>query len=263
MTSCYGYRCPYEDGMDLSCVSLNYGRRIVRMNRYALLLTALKKMPPRPQKTARLFQPKLEKDKNNSTPSMIAAQKDRVKDIQLAAPEVKESESGHGRNHRGARIFDRHSGSKRTGVKAVDKRNGAGAHNWGSPEQEIQMHQKDDSRRNKQSQDVPIQSKAAVEKNSSKDSPVQLTLDEWRAMQAQMKRLLQKNQEKASEDDEAGSGKSGRSGDEAAGRRSGRQLRQVDIKLYFSSKPGPILKISDYPKSCPKVHDKGQFLKLS
>jgi len=67
----------------------------------------------------------------------------------VAATLVKGPESGHGRNHRGARIFDRHSGSNRTGVKAVDKRNGAGAHNWGSPEQEIQMYQKDDSRRNK------------------------------------------------------------------------------------------------------------------
>jgi len=255
--------------MDLSCVSLNYGRRIVRMDRHALLMNALKKMPPKPQKTARLFQPKLEKDKDNETIFIFAAQKDRVKDIRVAAPLVKGPESGYGRNHRGARILDRHSGSNRTGVKAVDKRNGAGAHNWGSPEQDIQMHQKDDSRRNKQSQDVPIQSKAAAEYCSSKDSPAQFTLDEWRAMQAQKKILLQKNQEKASKDDEAGSGESGGSGssggsgDEAAGRCSGRQSRLVDIKFYFTTKPGPILRISDYPKSCPKVDDKGQFPKLS
>jgi len=30
------------------------------------------------------------------------------------------------------RQFDRQSGSDRTGIKAVDKRDGHGAHNWGS-----------------------------------------------------------------------------------------------------------------------------------
>lgn len=34
--------------------------------------------------------------------------------------------------------FDRHSGSDKTGIKAVAKRNGNGAHNWGSPMGDIE-----------------------------------------------------------------------------------------------------------------------------
>lgn len=33
----------------------------------------------------------------------------------------------------GKRDFNRHSGSDKTGIKATDKRDGAGAHNWGKP----------------------------------------------------------------------------------------------------------------------------------
>lgn len=38
---------------------------------------------------------------------------------------------------RGKREFDRQSGSDKTGVKSVDKREGAGAHNWGSHKQDL------------------------------------------------------------------------------------------------------------------------------
>lgn len=42
------------------------------------------------------------------------------------------------RNFGGKREFDRQSGSDKTGVKAVDKRDGAGAHNWGSHKQDLE-----------------------------------------------------------------------------------------------------------------------------
>lgn len=38
----------------------------------------------------------------------------------------------------GKREFDRQSGSDKTGVKAVDKRDGGGAHNWGTHKQDIE-----------------------------------------------------------------------------------------------------------------------------
>lgn len=38
----------------------------------------------------------------------------------------------------GKREFDRQSGSDKTGIKAVDKRDGGGAHNWGSIKQDIE-----------------------------------------------------------------------------------------------------------------------------
>lgn len=41
------------------------------------------------------------------------------------------------RNFNGKRR-DRQSGSDKTGVKAVDKRDGAGAHNWGTHKQDIE-----------------------------------------------------------------------------------------------------------------------------
>lgn len=38
----------------------------------------------------------------------------------------------------GQREFDRHSGSDKTGVKAIEKREGGGAHNWGTHKQDIE-----------------------------------------------------------------------------------------------------------------------------
>ena len=37
----------------------------------------------------------------------------------------------------GKREHERHSGSNKTGVKAVDKRKGGGAHNWGNVEDDL------------------------------------------------------------------------------------------------------------------------------
>ena len=38
----------------------------------------------------------------------------------------------------GKRDFDRHSGSDKSGVKAVDKRDGQGSHNWGNFKDDIE-----------------------------------------------------------------------------------------------------------------------------
>lgn len=43
------------------------------------------------------------------------------------------------------RVFDRKSGSDKTGVKAVDKREGGGAHNWGTHKQDIEDLNKSNS----------------------------------------------------------------------------------------------------------------------
>lgn len=43
------------------------------------------------------------------------------------------------------RVFDRKSGSDKTGVKAVDKRDGGGAHNWGTHKQDIEDLNKSNS----------------------------------------------------------------------------------------------------------------------
>nr|NP_001097913.1 vig2, isoform D [Drosophila melanogaster]NP_733084.1 vig2, isoform A [Drosophila melanogaster]NP_733085.1 vig2, isoform C [Drosophila melanogaster]ACL90643.1 CG11844-PA [synthetic construct]AAK93541.1 SD06613p [Drosophila melanogaster]AAN14040.1 vig2, isoform A [Drosophila melanogaster]AAN14041.1 vig2, isoform C [Drosophila melanogaster]ABW08755.1 vig2, isoform D [Drosophila melanogaster] len=86
----------------------------------------------------------------------------------------------------GKREFDRQSGSDRTGVKSIDKREGGGAHNWGSPKQDIEdlkttgetspQAEKEDSA-NEQSADPAV----AAEEDESK----QMTLDEWKALRDQ------------------------------------------------------------------------------
>lgn len=45
---------------------------------------------------------------------------------------------GGGYDFRGKREFDRQSGSDRSGVKAVDKRDGAGSHNWGTMKDDME-----------------------------------------------------------------------------------------------------------------------------
>ncbi|CAD7093941.1 unnamed protein product [Hermetia illucens] len=87
------------------------------------------------------------------------------------------------RNFGGKREFDRQSGSDKTGVKAVDKRDGAGAHNWGSHKQDLEDL-------NKTSEDVatdkddsageqPTEQAAVIEEETK-----ELTLDEWKAQRA-------------------------------------------------------------------------------
>ncbi|KAH8330304.1 hypothetical protein KR067_000984, partial [Drosophila pandora] len=85
----------------------------------------------------------------------------------------------------GKREFDRQSGSDKTGVKAIDKRDGGGAHNWGSPKQDIEdlktgesapQADKDDS-----VNEVSAEAAIAAEEDDSK----QMTLDEWKALRDQ------------------------------------------------------------------------------
>lgn len=45
---------------------------------------------------------------------------------------------------RNKREYDRQSGSDKTGVKSVDKRDGSGSHNWGSTQDDVKAPQEDD-----------------------------------------------------------------------------------------------------------------------
>ncbi len=45
---------------------------------------------------------------------------------------------GGGRGGFGKRQYERRSGSDRTGVKAVEKREGGGAHNWGTMKDDLE-----------------------------------------------------------------------------------------------------------------------------
>lgn len=88
----------------------------------------------------------------------------------------------------GKREFDRQSGSDKTGVKAIDKRDGAGAHNWGSVKQEI-----DDINKSTTDADVTLTDKEESSNEQTPEQPAvpeeeevkELTLDEWKALRGE------------------------------------------------------------------------------
>lgn len=93
------------------------------------------------------------------------------------------------------REFDRHSGNDRTsGVKAFDKREGGGAHNWGTFKDDVegqeQDHQNDSADWSGQQPDTPEKATENGDANhdegeegpKAEPEPVELTLDEWKAL---------------------------------------------------------------------------------
>ncbi|XP_060589254.1 SERPINE1 mRNA-binding protein 1-like isoform X2 [Ruditapes philippinarum] len=104
----------------------------------------------------------------------------------------------------GKREFERHSGSDRTGVKATEKREGSGSHNWGTVKDDIDLPPKVDYWRDpkEQMKDVteePQEWTPQAEDTENKDpnestesapaeepedeGPKQLTLEEWKKME--------------------------------------------------------------------------------
>lgn len=108
---------------------------------------------------------------------------------------------GRGRGRGGKREFDRHSGSERSGVKPVDKREGSGSYNWGSDKDQIQEIQTSDQLQateldtsNEEKEKAPKEAGeeggATSEGESGKEDapkedeePKEMTLDEYKAMQ--------------------------------------------------------------------------------
>jgi len=93
---------------------------------------------------------------------------------------------------RGKREFDRQSGSEKTGVKAIDKREGGGAHNWGTHKQDIEDLNKTNA---EWDPEKDTKEEGTAEGNGNKDeteaqqSPAEeetkeITLDEWKAQRA-------------------------------------------------------------------------------
>ncbi|KAJ6641360.1 Plasminogen activator inhibitor 1 RNA-binding protein [Pseudolycoriella hygida] len=93
---------------------------------------------------------------------------------------------------RGKREFDRQSGSEKTGVKAIDKREGGGAHNWGTHKQDIEDLNKtnaewDPEKDNKE--EGGAEGNGNKEETDAQQSPAEeetkeITLDEWKAQKA-------------------------------------------------------------------------------
>lgn len=98
------------------------------------------------------------------------------------------------------REFDRQSGSDKTGVKAVDKRDGSGAHNWGSVKDTIDEMNTKNNNNEDNANNLPAYTSGGTEKieetineqqqsneptNTVDEEVKELTLDEWKAQQQQ------------------------------------------------------------------------------
>uniref|UniRef100_A0AAG5CS44 Hyaluronan/mRNA-binding protein domain-containing protein n=1 Tax=Anopheles atroparvus TaxID=41427 RepID=A0AAG5CS44_ANOAO len=118
---------------------------------------------------------------------------------------------------RGKRELDRQSGSNKTGIKSVDKRDGAGSHNWGSSKQDAkefsnlqdQEYQPQDADTSADEKTNPERTNAAnggegetadgAANAKSEDEAKEMTLDEWKAQKAAVRLKPQYNLRKAGE----------------------------------------------------------------
>lgn len=124
---------------------------------------------------------------------------------------------GRGAGAGGKREFDRHSGSERSGVKAVDKRDGSGSYNWGSNRDQIEETQNADQVQTTEldtsAEDKEKATPASGEEGAASgaeessgeagpkedEEPQEMTLDEYRAQQKQVRSKPSFNVRKAGE----------------------------------------------------------------
>lgn len=121
---------------------------------------------------------------------------------------------------RGKRELDRQSGSNKTGIKAVDKRDGAGSHNWGSSKQDAKEYSNlQDQEFQPQDADTSADEKTNPERTNvangegegadgaanakSEDEAKEMTLDEWKAQKAAVRLKPQYNLRKAGEGEDS------------------------------------------------------------
>ncbi|KAM3961294.1 plasminogen activator inhibitor 1 RNA-binding protein-like [Aphomia sociella] len=111
-----------------------------------------------------------------------------------------------GYDNRGKREFDRRSGSDKTGVKPVDKREGGGPHNWGTFKDEIDELNKTGSEGEVVEEKVAdvaaagdAQQPEAERAAPAEEEPRELTLDEYKALRNAQRTAPQYNLRKAGE----------------------------------------------------------------
>lgn len=113
---------------------------------------------------------------------------------------------------RGKREFDRQSGSIRTGVKSVEKRDGTGSHNWGSAKldakefnnfQEGYMSLDAEEEKGPTSEQTKEEQTEQTEAKPVEEELKEMTLDEWKAQLAAARSKPQYNLRKAGEGENA------------------------------------------------------------
>lgn len=159
---------------------------------------------------------------------------------------------------RGKREFDRQSGSDKTGVKPMVKRDGAGAHNWGSHKQDIDdvnakpqsQEFEGDKSGDKDGENTTSDTKLDTDQPmASEEETKELTLDEWKAQRA-IRAKPQYNLRKAGEGEDTSQWKkmvalNNKKKDEESEeeleydplmypQRVGRQKHVLDIEFHFN-----------------------------
>ncbi|XP_066585959.1 SERPINE1 mRNA-binding protein 1-like [Prorops nasuta] len=169
---------------------------------------------------------------------------------------------GRSFDNRGKREFDRQSGSDKTGIKPVDKKDGAGSHNWGTHNDEIEEslnQENQDWSNDKVDTDTthaPSEGKegdapadTSTEEKAAEEEARELTLDDWKK-ERESRVKPQYNLRKAGEGEDLsrwkkmyplerkkeGENETEEEGEYDAGaypQRAGRQKR-VDIEINFA-----------------------------
>ncbi|KAH8280206.1 hypothetical protein KR044_001400, partial [Drosophila immigrans] len=115
---------------------------------------------------------------NNWPDYSIELPKRQGKDREAKASSARYRKKEKGGGGSGRRQFDRQSGSNKTGVKAVDKRAGGGARNWGSVKQDIEDLKAG-------AMDKEESGNEAAGGEPAVDEAKQMGLDEWMALKKQ------------------------------------------------------------------------------
>ena len=118
-------------------------------------------------------------------------------------------ERGGGRGFGGKRDFNRHSGSDKTGIKATEKRDGAGAHNWGksvddftaAPDEELANGEQpaEPAAEGAEGEATTGDDKTGTEEEPKTDEPQMKTLDEYKREREEKRLHAQFNTRKANE----------------------------------------------------------------
>lgn len=155
---------------------------------------------------------------------------------------------------RGKREFDRQSGSNKTGVKSVEKRDGTGSHNWGSAkldakefnnfQEEYMPHESEEEKGQASDQTKEEQTEQSDAKPVEEELK-EMTLDEWKAQIAAARSKPQYNLRKAGEGENAAQwdkmvaldkkkSETAETEEENEIQKTGKQKQVLDIEFHFN-----------------------------
>ncbi|XP_077412996.1 SERPINE1 mRNA-binding protein 1-like [Vanacampus margaritifer] len=110
---------------------------------------------------------------------------------------------GEGFDSRGKRDFDRHSGTDKSNQKSEEKRSGSGSHNWGHAKEEASEAEltpaAETTPEGEEHAPAGSENKENEAEEVKPESPREMTLDEWKAMQDKERTKVEFNIRKPNE----------------------------------------------------------------